>query len=148
MTTADLPAVNACLNGLAATLLAAGYASVRTGRITCHKVCMLAAFVVSTLFLACYVTYHALHGSTRFTQGGGIRWVYYAILVSHVVLAVAVVPLATTTLHRALTGRIEQHRRWARRTWPIWMYVSVTGVIIYLMLYRWFPSTAAGNAIR
>lgn len=140
MTTADLPAVNATLNGLAAILLLAGFIFIRRKQVARHKACMVSAFAVSCLFLVFYVTYHALHGSTRFTHGGAVRWLYYGILITHVVLATAIVPLAIMTLLRAFRGQFERHRRLARWTWPIWMYVSVTGVVIYLMLYQLFPA--------
>lgn len=136
MTTADLPAVNATLNALAATMLIAGFVFIRRKNVPAHKVCMLTAFAVSCLFLISYLTYHALHGSTRFTNPGTIRYVYFFILITHVVLAIAIVPLILITLTHALRSRIERHRRLARWTWPLWMYVSVTGVIVYLMLYR------------
>lgn len=139
MSVSDLPAVNASLNAISAALLAAGFFFIRRKSIQRHKICMLSAFGVSALFLVCYVTYHALHGSTRFTHTGPVRYVYYSILITHVILAVLIVPLVLVTLVRALRGRIEQHRRMARWTWPLWMYVSVTGVVIYLMLYQMFP---------
>lgn len=141
MTSADLPAVNAALNGLAAVLLMTGFVLIRRGHVAQHRACMISAFAVSSLFLISYVTYHALHGSTRFAHTGAIRWIYYTILISHVLLAAAIVPLAITTLLRGLRGQIEKHRRLARWTWPIWMYVSVTGVVIYLMLYQLFPGS-------
>ncbi len=139
MTTADLPAVNATLNALAGLALTAGYYFIRRKDVRRHKFCMLTAFGISTVFLICYVTYHALHGSKSFAHSGSIRVVYFGILISHVVLAAAVPPLAILTLIAGLRDRIERHRRLARWTWPIWMYVSVTGVLVYFMLYRWFP---------
>ncbi len=137
MSTADLPAVNAGLNALCTILLATGYALIRTGRRRAHQWVMLTAFGVSTLFLASYVLYHALHGSTRFEGHGFVRGVYFTILISHVLLAVAVVPLAILTLRRALKGWFGPHKRLARWTLPIWFYVSVTGVVVYWMLYQW-----------
>jgi len=143
----DLPAVNATLNGLSAVFLTAGYAFIRRGRRVAHRNCMVAAFVTSALFLACYLTYHGylgwvLHrGPTRFVNPPAWRPVYLAILLSHTLLAVVIVPLVFVTLHRARKQRFEAHRRIARWTWPLWMYVSVTGVIIYLLLYRIFPQT-------
>jgi uncharacterized membrane protein YozB (DUF420 family) len=137
VSTADLPGVNAGLNGLAAVLLTVGFVAMRRGRIGLHKTCMLSAVSVSALFLVSYLTYHALHGSTKFTRMGGIRIVYFTVLITHVVLAAAIVPMVLVTLRHALRGRIDRHRRLAKWTWPIWMYVSVTGVVIYLMLYRW-----------
>jgi uncharacterized membrane protein YozB (DUF420 family) len=134
-----LPALNAGLNATSALLLAAGYASIRRGRVLAHRACMLAACAVSALFLAFYLTYHAQVGSVHFTGRGWIRPVYFTILISHTVLAAAIVPLALVTLWRAWRERFGAHRRVARWTLPIWMYVSVTGVVIYLMLYQIFP---------
>jgi len=139
MSIADLPALNAALNATAAFLLSAGFFFIRRRRITAHKACMLSAVCVSTAFLTSYVIYHWEHGSTRFTHPGAIRWVYYAVLLTHVLLAIVTVPLVSITATRALRGHFDRHRRIARWTWPIWMYVSITGVLIYLMLYRWFP---------
>jgi putative membrane protein len=117
-------------------LLAAGWLFIRRRRVTAHKTCMLSALVVSTLFLISYVTYHVLAGSRPFTGQGWIRAVYYPMLVSHIILAAAIVPLALTTVYRALRGNFERHVRIARWTLPIWLYVSVTGVLVYWMLYR------------
>jgi len=136
MTTSDLPTLNASLNALASVLLLAGFAFIKRRRVAQHKVCMIAAVVVSAVFLVSYVVYHSLHGSTRFARSGFIRSVYFFILVTHVVLAIAVVPLVLVTLRRAWKGQFDRHRRLARWTWPIWMYVSVTGVVVYLMLYQ------------
>jgi len=136
----DLPAVNAGLNAAAAVLLVTGYAFIRRGRVRQHQACMLSALAVSTLFLACYVVYHLEAGSVRFTAGGLPRLAYFAILATHVPLAALVVPLALVTAFRALHARFDAHRRIARWTLPVWLYVSVTGVLIYCMLYRWFPS--------
>lgn len=133
---ADLPGVNAALNAVAATLLSAGYVLIRTGRVAQHRACMLAAFGVSTLFLASYVVYHLEVGSVPFTREGPIRVVYFAVLISHVVLAALIPPLALVTLLRALRGRFAAHAALARWTLPIWLYVSVTGVAVYWMLYR------------
>ena len=137
MTVSDLPTVNAVLNGTAAVLLAIGWTCIRRGRIDAHRRCMLAAFTASCLFLVSYVVYHAQEGSRPFTGQGLTRSVYFAILITHVVLAAAIVPLALVTLRRALGGDYVRHRRIARWTFPVWMYVSVTGVVIYLMLYHW-----------
>lgn len=131
----DLPAVNACLNALAATLLVAGFAAIRRRNVALHKACMLAAFATSILFLASYLTHKALAGHTPFLGAGAVRIVYFTILISHTVLAAAVVPLALTTLVLALRGRIERHKRLARITWPVWLYVSITGVVIWWMLF-------------
>ena len=133
---AALPTVNATLNGAAAALLVAGWRFVRRRRIAPHRACMLAAAVVSTAFLVSYVTYHALAGSRPFPGQGWIRSVYFVLLVSHIVLAAAMTPLVLTTLWRALSGDIARHRRIARVTLPVWLYVSVTGVIVYWMLYH------------
>lgn len=131
-----LPAVNASLNGLSGVLLCTGLYLIKSGRRAAHRRVMLGAFGCSILFLVSYLTYHAVHGSTRFAHGGPIRTVYLAILLTHTVLAAAVPPLAIVTLTRALRERFDAHRKVARITWPIWMYVSVTGVVIYLMLYH------------
>jgi len=132
----DLPAVNASLNAASASFLLAGWLLVRAGRRTAHRNCMLAALACSTLFLASYLVYHFHVGSVRFTGQGAIRAVYFAILTSHTILAVAIVPLVATTVVRAWRARFEAHRRIARVTLPLWAYVSVTGVAIYWMLYR------------
>jgi putative membrane protein len=131
-----LPALNAALNATSAVLLAVGYVFIRRRQVAAHLVCMLSAFGVSTLFLVTYVIYHYYAGSRPFVGQGWIRPVYFALLVSHIVLAVAIVPLALTTIYRGLTGQFSRHRRIARWTLPIWLYVSVTGVLIYWMLHR------------
>jgi len=133
----DLPAVNATLNATSAVLLFNGYRLIRKKRITAHKRSMIAACCTSALFLISYLTYHYFHGSTPFTVQGWVRPVYFSILISHTILAAAIVPLALITLIRALRERFDQHRRIARWTLPIWLYVSATGVIIYFMLYHW-----------
>ena len=138
MRLSDLPALNAILNGTSAILLLAGYVLIRRGRITLHKRCMLAALTTSTLFLISYIVYHANIGSRPFPGRGVVRGVYFAILITHVVLAVVIVPLALTTAKRGLAGQYDRHVRIARWTLPLWMYVSVTGVVIYLMLYQLF----------
>lgn len=137
MSIGDLPAVNATLNAVAATLLVVGYVEIRRGRIRQHRRAMLAAFATSALFLLSYVVYHANAGSRPFTGQGPVRTVYFAILATHVVLAAAILPLALVTLSRALAERFDRHVPIARWTLPIWLYVSVTGVIVYLMLYQW-----------
>jgi uncharacterized membrane protein YozB (DUF420 family) len=136
MQIADLPLVNATLNGIAAVLLTIGYAQIRARRRDVHRAFMIAAFVASALFLTSYTIYHARAGSRPFTGHGPARAVYFTILISHVVLATAVLPLALVTLFRALKGNFPAHARIARWTLPIWLYVSVTGVVVYLMLYR------------
>jgi uncharacterized membrane protein YozB (DUF420 family) len=135
-TLAALPTVNAVLNATAATLLVIGYLFIRRGRIAQHRACMIAAFFVSTLFLVSYLTYHAQVGSRRFSGTGPIRTVYLSILLTHTVLAAAVPFLAIVTLWRALASRFDRHVRIARWTLPIWLYVSITGVVVYLMLYQ------------
>jgi uncharacterized membrane protein YozB (DUF420 family) len=132
----DLPLVNASLNATSAILLTTGYVLIRRGDVKRHKASMIAACVVSTLFLISYVTYHANAGSKPFPGRGPIRVVYFTILLTHIVLAAAIVPLALVTLVRGLRARFDAHVRIARWTLPIWLYVSVTGVIVYLMLYQ------------
>ena len=136
MTVHDLPAVNATLNALSGILLLIGYALIRRRRIDLHRRCMTAAFVTSSLFLVCYIVYHAQVGSVRFTRQGIVRPLYFTILVTHVALAAAVLPLAIVTLSRGLSGRYTQHIRIARWTLPIWLYVSATGVLVYVLLYQ------------
>ena len=136
MNISDLPALNAGLNALSGSLLGMGYAMIRRGRVRAHKAFMLAAVGVSTLFLVSYVVYHYHAGSTRFPGTGWVRTLYLSILVTHAVLAAAVIPLAAVTLVRAWREDFPSHRRIARWTLPIWFYVSVTGVIIYVMLYH------------
>jgi uncharacterized membrane protein YozB (DUF420 family) len=136
VTVHDLPAVNASLNALSGILLLTGYALIRTRRIRQHERCMVAAFVTSSVFLVCYIVYHAQVGSVPFTRQGFVRPVYFTILVTHVILAAAVPPLALVTLSRGLRGRYPEHIRIARWTLPIWLYVSVTGVLVYVLLYQ------------
>ena len=133
---AQLPAVNATLNAIAAVLLACGYVMIRRRRIETHRRFMLAAFATSALFLTSYLVYHANVGSRPFMGQGPVRVVYFTILITHVVLAAVVLPMALITLTHGLRGRFERHVPIARWTLPIWMYVSVTGVIVYLMLYQ------------
>jgi len=128
------------MNALSAVFLCLGYVNIRKKKVAAHKACMLTAFVSSTIFLISYVVYHLRVGSVRFQGTGWIRPVYFVLLISHVLLAAAIVPLAVTTLSRALGGRFDAHRRIARRTLPLWLYVSVTGVIVYFMLYHWFAA--------
>jgi len=132
----DLPALNATLNAISATLLVCGYVLIRRGRRTLHERCMLGALATSALFLISYVTYHYNAGSRPFTGQGPIRVVYFTILVTHVVLAAVIVPLALVTAARGLRSQFNRHVRIARWTLPIWLYVSVTGVVIYVMLYH------------
>jgi uncharacterized membrane protein YozB (DUF420 family) len=140
----DLPAVNATLNAVAAALLVIGHGSIRRGRVSRHRKCMTAALCVSGLFLVSYVVYHAEVGSVRFTEDGWPRLLYFAVLATHVPLAAAVVPLALLTIRRALRGEFDRHVRIARWTYPIWLYVSVTGVMVYVMLYHLWPSAEIG----
>ena len=136
MTLHDLPAVNASLNALSGTSLLIGYALIRAKKIPQHRAFMIAAFTMSSLFLICYVIYHAQVGSVPFTRHGFVRPLYFTILITHVTLAFALVPLAIVTLSRGLKGRHPQHRRIARWTFPVWLYVSVTGVLVYVLLYQ------------
>ena len=138
MEIADLPALNATLNGLATLFLVAGYLFIRRGRRQAHKRCMLAALTVSALFLCSYVIYHYHAGSRPFLGQGAIRVVYFAILIPHVILAAAVLPLALLTTARGLREDYGRHVKVARWTLPLWLYVSVTGVLVYLMLYRMY----------
>ena len=132
----DLPAVNATLNGVAGILLLIGFLLIRSRNIGLHRRFMLAAFITSSLFLVSYVAYHAQVGSVRFTRQGFVRPLYFTILITHVTLAAAVLPLAIVTLARGLNGRFQAHRAVARWTLPIWLYVSVTGVLVYVLLYQ------------
>jgi uncharacterized membrane protein YozB (DUF420 family) len=136
LSASSLPALNAVLNTVSAVLLVVGYRLVRAGRRDAHRRVMLAALATSTVFLASYLVYHAQVGSVRFTGQGPVRALYFAILISHTLLAAAIVPLVLVTLSRALRGRFDAHRRLARYTLPLWLYVSVTGVVVYVMLYR------------
>jgi putative membrane protein len=136
MTVHDLPALNATLNAVSTVFLAAGWVLIRRGRRDAHRACMLAAFTTSALFLTSYLVYHFNVGSVPFQKQGPIRIVYLTILFTHIVLAATILPLALVTLSRALARKFDKHRRIARWTLPIWLYVSVTGVVIYVMLYR------------
>ncbi len=136
MSVTDLPAVNATLNAISGVLLLIAYAHIRARRIEQHRRFMLAAFTTSSLFLVCYLVYHAQVGSVPFTRQGFVRPLYFTILITHVTLAATVVPLALVTLSRGLKARYPQHRRIARWTFPVWMYVSVTGVLVYVLLYQ------------
>lgn len=133
---ANLPALNAILNGISAIFLLSGYLCIRRGRPDLHKRCMLGALTASAFFLTSYLIYHANAGSRPFEGEGGVRILYFAILITHVVLAAAILPLALVTASRGLRAHFERHVRIARWTLPIWLYVSVTGVVIYLMLYQ------------
>lgn len=133
---AHLPALNAALNTTSAVLLVLGYRSIRQGRARAHRAFMVAAFLVSALFLVSYLIYHGQVGSVRFTGAGWIRPVYFSILISHIVLAAVILPLVLLTLTRAMRAQFGRHRRIARWTLPVWLYVSVTGVLVYWMLYH------------
>jgi uncharacterized membrane protein YozB (DUF420 family) len=145
MTILDLPAVNATLNGLSASFLVAGFVFIKRGNKIAHRNCMISAFVTSVIFLGCYLTYHgylayALHrGPTRFVNPHWFHPIYLTILLTHTVLAVVIVPLIITSLWRAKMERFELHKKIARWTLPLWLYVSVTGVVVYLLLYQIFP---------
>jgi uncharacterized membrane protein YozB (DUF420 family) len=136
LTVHDLPGVNAALNATSAVLLSVGWWLIRRGRVQQHKRVMIAAFSVSVAFLVSYLAYHAQVGSVRFTKEGPIRILYFSILLTHTVLAAVIVPLVLISLSRGLAGKYARHRAIARWTMPLWLYVSVTGVIVYLMLYR------------
>ena len=136
---AYLPSLNAVLNSASALLLAAGYVCIRSGRVAAHRRCMLAAFTTSSLFLTSYLFYHYNVGSVPFAGRGWIRGLYFSILISHTILAAAIVPLVLITLTRALRVDFLRHRSIARWTLPLWFYVSVTGVVVYWMLYRMAP---------
>ncbi len=142
MTAADLPAINASLNATAAVFLSAGMLAIKADRKQVHGALMGAAFVTSCVFLIFYVAHkimiHGVH--TPFGGTGAWRGIYYTMLISHIILAIAVPPLAIITMRHAIAGRFEQHRRWAKITFPIWFYVSITGVLVFFFLYRWFPT--------
>ena len=135
-----LPHVNACLNGTSAVLLFSGYLFIRSGNVAAHRTCQLSALAVSILFLASYLTYHFNHGTTRFQGTGLARPIYFTVLTSHTILAIVIVPLVVLTFYRAFRQDFTRHRRIARITLPLWLYVSITGVIVYLMLYQIYPS--------
>jgi putative membrane protein len=134
-----LPTVDATLNAASAIFLVLGFYFVREKNIRAHKTCMLSAFVTSTIFLVCYLTYHYFHGATHFPGQGAARRFYFVLLGSHTILAALIVPLILTTLYRAWGERFQQHKRIARWTLPLWLYVSVTGVVVYWMLYHLYP---------
>jgi uncharacterized membrane protein YozB (DUF420 family) len=134
-----LPHLNATLNAAGFTLLVAGFYFISRRRVRAHRACMLGALAVTGLFLVSYVVYHSQYGSMRFRGQGFVRPLYFSILISHVTLAAAIVPLVAVTLRRALRGDFLRHRRLARWTYPLWLYVSITGVVVYLMLYRFYP---------
>ncbi len=135
-----LPHINACLNGTSALLLFTGYTFIRSRNVVAHRACQIAALCISILFLASYLTYHYHHGATRFQGTGLVRPIYFTILTSHTILAMVIVPLVVLTFYRAFRNDFTRHRRIARVTLPLWLYVSITGVIVYLMLYQIYPS--------
>jgi uncharacterized membrane protein YozB (DUF420 family) len=139
---AALPAVNAALNGTATLLLLTGFVLVKTERKVAHRNCMVAAFCVSAIFLVTYVTHKILVRGvhTPFGGEGIIAGLYYAMLISHILLAMIIVPLIFVTMAHAIKARYDRHRAWARWTYPLWLYVSITGVLVYFMLYQWFPA--------
>ena len=139
MSLSDLPAVNAGLNSLSTVFLTAGYIFIRRQRQVAHRNCMIGAVISSALFLTCYIIYHYNAGRTTFRDPAWFRPIYLAILLTHTILAVAIVPMVLMTLYRAARRQFEQHKRISRWTWPIWIYVSVTGVLIYFLLYHIFP---------
>lgn len=141
MTAYDLPAINASLNSLSTLFICLGWWSIRREMKLPHIVCMVAALITSAAFLACYLYYHYVVGSIKFTHEGFARPIYYFVLLTHVLLAFAVPPLAIVTVVPALRARWDKHRRVGKWTMPIWLYVSVTGVLVYFMLYQWFPSS-------
>jgi uncharacterized membrane protein YozB (DUF420 family) len=142
MSVSDLPALNATLNGIATALITAGFIFIKTGRRDAHRKAMISAMVVSALFLVSYLTYHGMrHGAhTPFGGEGAIRTVYLIILWTHIPLAAAIAYLVPQTFFFAITGRFERHKAWAKWTFPIWYYVSITGVLVYLFLYQWWPA--------
>ena len=139
MTLSDLPAINASLNALSAIFLTSGFIFIKQKKQAAHHNCMITACCTSALFLTCYIIYHAQAGRTVFRDPDWFRPIYLTLLLTHTVLAVIIVPLAIVTLSRALRQRFDLHKKIARWTWPIWMYVSITGVIIYFLLYHIFP---------
>jgi putative membrane protein len=139
MTLSDLPAVNAALNTLSTIFLTCGYVFIRRQRQVAHRNCMIGAVISSALFLTCYLIYHYNAGRTVFRDPAWFRPIYLTILLTHTILAVVIVPMVLTTLYRAARRQFDRHKKIARWTWPIWMYVSITGVIIYFLLYHIFP---------
>ena len=135
-----LPHLNACLNASSAVLLFAGYSFIRKGNVAAHRACQTSALIVSSLFLVSYLTYHYYHGTTRFQGTGLSRPIYFTVLTSHTILAIVIVPLIAITFYRAVKMDFVRHRKIARITLPLWFYVSITGVVVYLMLYQIYPS--------
>ncbi len=139
-----LPVVNASLNGATTLTLLAGFICIKQGRKTAHAACMITSLVLSTVFLSCYLTYHFAGGLTKFTTPGWPKWVYYSILITHVPLAMIILPFIFAAVYFAARGRFETHKKITRILWPVWMYVSVTGVLIYVMLYHLWPGQRIG----
>ena len=139
----ELPHLNAALNGVTIILLAFGYYFIRSGDIARHRVCMLSAAVVSALFLISYLIYHFNSGLAKFGGEGVIRPIYFTLLIAHVLIAVVITPLVPLTLYRALAGQFDRHRRLAHWTWPLWMYVAVSGVVVYVMAIHLYPYAGA-----
>jgi uncharacterized membrane protein YozB (DUF420 family) len=144
MSVSDLPALNAGLNAISTLLLLAGFIFIKSENKIAHRNCMVGAFSVSCVFLICYVLHKILVQGVHTPFGGEGFWktLYYGMLISHIILAIVIVPLILVTMTHAIKGRFEKHRAWARWTFPLWFYVSVTGVLIYFMLYQWFPKAA------
>jgi putative membrane protein len=140
MSISDLPTLNAILNSISAILLAIGFLFIRNKNIKAHRACMIAAFATSTLFLISYLIYHYNHGATGFSGQGIARLIYFTVLITHTILAAAIVPMVFITFSRALRKRFDKHRKIARWTLPLWLYVSVTGVFVYVMLYHLYPA--------
>lgn len=138
MTVNDLPLVNSCLNATATVLLVLGFLFIKAGNRKAHGLTMALALLVSAVFLACYLTYHYTAGHVKFAGTGGVKTFYYALLISHIILAVVNLPMIILTVIPAVRERFDKHKRWAKWTLPIWLYVSVTGVIVYLMCYVWY----------
>ena len=141
------PAINATLNGTSAVLIVTGRGLIKRGRVAAHRACMIAAVVASSLFLVCYIYYHAHAGVIRFQGHGLVRPVYFSILISHMILAAVIVPLVIITLARAWRGTFDRHRAIARWTFPVWLYVSVTGVVIYVMVYRLYAGASVVTSL-
>ena len=135
----DLPLINACLNGLSTIILIAGFVAIKKKKEDAHKKLMISAFITSAVFLACYLYYHFTAGHFKFTGEGTIRTIYFLILVPHILLAMVMLPMIIMTFLRAFKGQWEKHKKIAKITFPIWLYVSITGVVLYLYIYVWFP---------
>ena len=144
----SFPPLNACLNSLCAVLLLTGLYFIKKKNVPAHKTCMISAFAVSSIFLACYLYYHYHHGATKFQGEGIVRPLYFALLISHTILAVANLPLILITFYRAFKGQFDKHRAIAKYSFSIWLYVSVTGVIVYLMLYQLYPAPSTKEAVK